>query len=97
MIPRGLPHDTRLLECHSFFFNDTATTEIYTLALHDALPICKRTFLMPEQFAFQNPFGYRSTIYTNEGFIYTVTIAMNSSCKDFLSNTALTINEHRNI
>src|SRR6266404_6302013 len=29
-----------------FFFNDTATTEIYTLSLHDALPICaaaKRT------------------------------------------------------
>src|ERR1051326_2724440 len=24
----------------SFFFNDTATTEIYTLSLHDALPIC---------------------------------------------------------
>src|SRR5260370_15877294 len=24
---------------HSFFFNDTATTEIYTLSLHDALPI----------------------------------------------------------
>src|SRR5256885_12619842 len=23
-----------------FFFNDTATTEIYTLSLHDALPIC---------------------------------------------------------
>jgi len=22
------------------FFNDTATTEIYTLSLHDALPIC---------------------------------------------------------
>src|SRR5690349_22682071 len=27
---------TRLL----FFFNDPATTEIYTLSLHDALPIC---------------------------------------------------------
>src|ERR1017187_11035495 len=27
-----------LLVC--FFFNDTATTEIYTLSLHDALPIC---------------------------------------------------------
>src|SRR5215469_18487004 len=30
-----------------FFFNDTATTEIYTLSLHDALPIshdCTRTF-----------------------------------------------------
>src|SRR5256886_12646939 len=25
-----------------FFFNDTATTEIYTLSLHDALPICRR-------------------------------------------------------
>src|ERR1017187_8884707 len=31
------------MSCHpalsSFFFNDTATTEIYTLSLHDALPI----------------------------------------------------------
>ena len=26
--------------CIRFFFNDTATTEIYTLSLHDALPIC---------------------------------------------------------
>src|SRR5260370_33871535 len=26
----------------SFFFNDTATTEIYTLSLHDALPISLR-------------------------------------------------------
>src|SRR3712207_7630292 len=25
--------------CSFFFFNDTATTEIYTLSLHDALPI----------------------------------------------------------
>src|SRR3712207_9226927 len=25
-----------------FFFNDTATTEIYTLSLHDALPISAR-------------------------------------------------------
>src|SRR3712207_8541163 len=25
--------------CVFFFFNDTATTEIYTLSLHDALPI----------------------------------------------------------
>src|SRR5258706_496018 len=27
--------------CPFFFFNDTATTEIYTLSLHDALPICE--------------------------------------------------------
>src|SRR3989442_3841479 len=32
---------TLLLFCFFFFFfNDTATTEIYTLSLHDALPIC---------------------------------------------------------
>src|SRR5260221_9554357 len=28
-----------------FFFNDTATTEIYTLSLHDALPICVAVLL----------------------------------------------------
>src|SRR6266550_8573208 len=28
--------------CFFFFFNDTATTEIYTLSLHDALPIWNR-------------------------------------------------------
>src|SRR5437588_9713946 len=31
-----------------FFFNDTATTEIYTLSLHDALPILSTTTLPPE-------------------------------------------------
>src|ERR1022692_3526665 len=44
----GLPFCALLVSCcHSglssffvfFFFNDTATTEIYTLSLHDALPI----------------------------------------------------------
>src|SRR2546422_5536957 len=29
-----------------FFFNDTATTEIYTLSLHDALPISNRGALL---------------------------------------------------
>src|SRR5258708_37578359 len=36
----------RLLTSYSsffFFFNDTATTEIYTLSLHDALPIYRGT------------------------------------------------------
>src|SRR2546428_11032824 len=39
-----------------FFFNDTATTEIYTLSLHDALPIsrCRRS---PRG---RCPFGTRS-------------------------------------
>src|SRR5690242_21745411 len=31
-----------LLSFFIFFFNDTATTEIYTLSLHDALPISMR-------------------------------------------------------
>src|SRR2546426_11246576 len=31
-----------LLTSFFFFFNDTATTEIYTLSLHDALPISSR-------------------------------------------------------
>src|SRR3712207_8261909 len=36
MLLLGLPLSR--LQC--FFFNDTASTEIYTLSLHDALPIC---------------------------------------------------------
>src|SRR3990172_2041610 len=42
---------TRLNSSHTyisysvFFFNDTATTEIYTLSLHDALPIFPSKFL----------------------------------------------------
>src|SRR2546430_15800387 len=35
----GVPRSTALF---FFFFNDTATTEIYTLSLHDALPIFER-------------------------------------------------------
>src|SRR3712207_8585635 len=30
-----------------FFFNDTATTEIYTLSLHDALPISMKSAFLP--------------------------------------------------
>src|SRR3712207_8491611 len=33
-----------------FFFNDTATTEIYTLSLHDALPIFGGAFGVKEPF-----------------------------------------------
>src|ERR1022692_1931798 len=54
----------------SFFFNDTATTEIYTLSLHDALPICIR---MGHQSAAgagaaraQRSHSYRSEEHTSE-------------------------------
>src|SRR2546427_8744905 len=36
---------SRLSFLFFFFFNDTATTEIYTLSLHDALPICQHVGL----------------------------------------------------
>src|SRR6266540_7512227 len=32
-----------------FFFNDTATTEIYTLSLHDALPISRAVYSGPRK------------------------------------------------
>src|SRR5206468_7640861 len=36
-----IPFISLLIFYLSFFFNDTATTDIYTLSLHDALPICQ--------------------------------------------------------
>src|SRR3712207_7977341 len=39
----------------SFFFNDTATTEIYTLSLHDALPISRER---------------RKTVHAAGGFVF---------------------------
>src|SRR2546429_2634253 len=52
-----------------FFFNDTATTEIYTLSLHDALPISSKTTVA--QFAGRNEsltvrFPHRSEEHTSE-------------------------------
>src|ERR1035438_10516143 len=52
-----------------FFFNDTATTEIYTLSLHDALPISHRpkytgvVDAAPPQLLFDHP---RSEEHTSE-------------------------------
>src|SRR2546422_7688591 len=40
-----------------FFFNDTATTEIYTLSLHDALPICRRRSARPARPGTSGPAG----------------------------------------
>src|SRR5438105_14461557 len=41
-----------------FFFNDTATTEIYTLSLHDALPISR-----------ENPLIYEVSITDTDGLV----------------------------
>src|SRR3712207_8791835 len=37
-----------MIRSYFFFFNDTATTEIYTLSLHDALPISANLTNYPE-------------------------------------------------
>src|SRR5258708_21772771 len=43
------------IECSSFFFfNDTATTEIYTLSLHDALPISRAEASVFSSFCFSS-------------------------------------------
>src|SRR2546430_9289723 len=58
-----------------FFFNDTATTEIYTLSLHDALPISdtidrdvrrKLQVRLPVQFLKAQQAGIRSEEHTSE-------------------------------
>src|SRR5205807_8818300 len=46
-----------------FFFNDTATTEIYTLSLHDALPIYEKS---PIHFIRDRPFAHRSADVSND-------------------------------
>src|SRR5947208_7623464 len=46
--------------CTSFFFNDTATPEIYTLSLHDALPILTSTTSTAQAMRCCSPAGRRS-------------------------------------
>ena len=59
--------------CIFFFFNDTATTEIYTLSLHDALPISRfrRTshvdFTNPDFVKYAESFGARGYRVTGPG------------------------------
>src|ERR1035437_11025471 len=59
----------RLLCSCCFFFNDTATTEIYTLSLHDALPICPRCCFGQDWFQaarLPSDRAYRSEEHTSE-------------------------------
>ena len=70
--------------CFLFFFNDTATTEIYTLSLHDALPILnkktrektqpKKPPSPPEEL---KPEGNKS----KEGFVYYIQEEMDGNIK----------------
>src|SRR3712207_5566298 len=51
--------------CIFFFFNDTATTEIYTLSLHDALPILLVLFLLPFYVVLAIAFGAVDPLFRN--------------------------------
>src|SRR5258708_34541988 len=64
-----------------FFFNDTATTEIYTLSLHDALPISwGSTHLIPPLGADQQyPFKVPGGPLTEDDYIDRKSTRLNSS------------------
>src|ERR1035441_5531171 len=46
-----------------FFFNDTAPTEIYTLSLHDALPIFPIPKAVVESFLSSPEYGFVASVY----------------------------------
>src|SRR3712207_7855886 len=52
-----------------FFFNDTATTEIYTLSLHDALPICEEATFVAGGHA------VRAEAWRDDGAVTAITLA----------------------
>src|SRR5256886_13005714 len=55
-----------------FFFNDTATTEIYTLSLHDALPIC---------WFHHQPVGNETGVYERNHIVRPVSLNVQSIAK----------------
>src|ERR1035437_11018875 len=65
-------HCILMISCRSvvffFFFNDTATTEIYTLSLHDALPIFHQhqVIIISEPLPCQEAASGRSEEHTSE-------------------------------
>src|SRR5260221_5362595 len=62
---------------YAFFFNDTATTEIYTLSLHDALPIWDIT----ERKRFERELAQAAVVFdsSHQGIIDRKSTRLNSS------------------
>src|SRR5207244_12634543 len=67
LFPFSSDHSPPALYPSLFFFNDTAPTEIYTLSLHDALPIslAARALAHDEKIVYSGPV-YRETIFRSE-------------------------------
>ena len=71
-----------------FFFNDTATTEIYTLSLHDALPIYYGVILLAQILRDK---GHQVTIYNNrtlKGKLEKITRESDAVCFSFFTSGA---------
>src|SRR2546426_3251269 len=68
-----------------FFFNDTATTEIYTLSLHDALPISNRILRSCELWGRDGGLAARC-IWMNRAAFQTLFIKLRPASQRFSSN-----------
>ena len=88
----------------SFFFNDTATTEIYTLSLHDALPISVYLNTVRKILSFAGNYVYENlksnviNVTKPEGGFYLFPEFMNAKfssssemCKDILNKTGVAL------
>src|SRR5260370_14753703 len=62
-----------------FFFNDPATTEIYTLSLHDALPIYQTRVYAGWDSSTNLPTGPTQVIRQDRGYGYTETLTMSAT------------------
>src|SRR2546430_14694983 len=72
-----------------FFFNDTATTEIYTLSLHDALPILLVAFMASGRWPISlsvspdlRVFGFAATVSMLSGILFGLSPALRSTQVD---------------
>src|SRR5690349_24448473 len=64
-----------------FFFNDTATTDIYTLSLHDALPIFLLSLLLPSLLIMFIPSTFKRPVSSWKALNLRKTLLMASSVR----------------
>src|SRR2546430_1946712 len=77
-----------------FFFNDTATTEIYTLSLHDALPI---SFLVAEQLRLQQVLRHGAAVDGDERLVAARAATMDGARQQLLAAAALAGDQYARI